>query len=107
MMEEDKNWFTKQVTMFNEDAFKLGHAYHLWFKDGDEMHQYNGILCSKGQEELYFRVACTDTIDLDNRKQCDIRELNIKYHDIDKWDFALLIMRYNDLIEIKERDYNG
>jgi len=96
MMEEDKNWFTKQVTMFNEDAFKLGHAYHLWFKNGDEMHQYNGILCSKGQEELYFKVACTDTIDLDNHKQCDIRELNIKYHDIDKWDFVLLTPSWNN-----------
>lgn len=95
MIEEDKKWFTKQVTMFNENAFQLGHAYHLWHTVDDNIEHYNGILYSKGENELWFKASRVDYIETSYR-QCDIKDINIRYSDINKWDFAHLVISYDE-----------
>jgi len=96
MMEEDKNWFTKQVTMFNEDAFQLGHCYHLWHtRDDGTIEHYNGLLQSKGENELWFKASRTGGI-LPSHHQCDIKDVRIRYSQIDEWDFAHLVISYKD-----------
>lgn len=101
MMEEDKSWFTKQVTMFNPEAFHLGSAYRLWYDDknadGSSSRHYTGLLSYKDYKELCFCAICTDCIH-DTAVACDTLDIHIEYDDIDKWDFELLTPCYDQLI---------